>query len=59
MLSAVRINPNAVAETTSSTRGLRNLYCVRFGFAIVWAGLLALTASTLTPATIACTTRLF
>jgi uncharacterized membrane protein HdeD (DUF308 family) len=31
------------------TAGLRNLYFARFGFAVVWAGLLALTASTLTP----------
>ena len=37
----------------STTKALRNLYYVRFGFAIVWAGLLALTASTLTPVSVA------
>ena len=35
--------------TDGSTATLRNLYVVRFGFAIVWAGLLAATASTLNP----------
>jgi uncharacterized membrane protein HdeD (DUF308 family) len=35
-------------EATSATKGLGNLYFVRFGFAIVWAALLALTASELT-----------
>ena len=42
-----------VADATSTTEGLRNLYYVRFGFAVIWAGLLALTASTLNPASIA------
>lgn len=42
-----------VAAATSTTEGLRNLYYVRFGFAVIWAGLLALTASTLNPASIA------
>jgi uncharacterized membrane protein len=42
--------PGAVADTA---RGLRNLYYVRFGFAIVWTGLVALTASALTPVGIA------
>ncbi|GGK90575.1 hypothetical protein [Nocardia jinanensis] len=42
-----------VADTTSSTEGLRNLYYARFGFAIVWAALLILTAATLTPVSIA------
>ncbi|GAA4207727.1 hypothetical protein [Actinocatenispora rupis] len=42
----------AAVDATSGTRGLRNLYYVRFGFAIVWAALVALVASTLNPATI-------
>jgi uncharacterized membrane protein HdeD (DUF308 family) len=37
----------------STTKGLRDLYYVRFGFAIVWAGLVVLAASTLTPVSIA------
>ncbi|HEV7981056.1 hypothetical protein [Amycolatopsis sp.] len=39
----------ATAETRTSTAApaLRRLYFVRFGFAVVWAGLLALTASDL------------
>ncbi|MEV1118771.1 hypothetical protein AB0I91_27205 [Actinosynnema sp. NPDC049800] len=41
-----------VAEVDGA-KALRTLYFVRFGFAIVWAGLLALTASTLTPFAIA------
>ncbi|KOX19438.1 membrane protein [Saccharothrix sp. NRRL B-16348] len=46
-------NPVAAVETSSGAKGLRNLYYVRFGFAIVWTGLLALTASTLTPVSVA------
>jgi uncharacterized membrane protein HdeD (DUF308 family) len=42
-----------VAAATSTTETLRNLYYVRFVFAVLWAGLLALTASTLNPASIA------
>ncbi|MEV0289874.1 MULTISPECIES: hypothetical protein [unclassified Kribbella] len=42
-----------IADATSAAQGLRNLYYARFGFAVVWAGLLALTASTLNPASIA------
>lgn len=42
-----------VAETAGSAKGLRNLYYVRFGFAMVWAVLVLLTAATLTPAGIA------
>jgi len=42
-----------VEDATSTTKGLRNLYYFRSGFAIVWAGLLTLTASTLTPVSIA------
>ena len=38
----------AVGDTTSATKGLPNLYFVRSGFAIVWAALLALSASDLT-----------
>lgn len=39
--------------TADATGRLRNLYYVRFGFAVVWAGLLAATASTLNPASVA------
>ncbi|WP_433016424.1 hypothetical protein [Kribbella sp. CA-294648] len=42
-----------VAAATPTTEALRNLYYARFGFAVLWAGLLALTASTLNPASIA------
>lgn len=42
-----------VADATSTTKGLRNLYYVRFGFAVVWAGLVVLTASALNAASIA------
>jgi len=41
------------AETTSRTERLHRLYYVRFAFALVWAGLLAATASTLTPVSVA------
>ena len=44
------------AEATGAsgaTRGLRNLYYVRFGFAVAWAALIAISASTLNPASIA------
>lgn len=41
----------AQRPTTLST-ALRNLYFVRFGFAIVWAVLLAVTATTIGPASI-------
>ncbi len=41
-----------VADASSTTRGLWKLYYVRFGFAVVWAGLIALTASTLNPVSI-------
>lgn len=40
-------------RTTDTAKGLRTLYFVRFGFAVVWAGLVALTASTLNPASVA------
>jgi len=52
MSSSVRAD-ETVGNATSATSGLRNLYYVRFGFAIVWAALLALTASELTPVSIA------
>ncbi|MBF8188053.1 hypothetical protein ITP53_20395 [Nonomuraea sp. K274] len=42
-----------MADATNTTKALRNLYYVRFGFAVVWAGLVVLTASTLNPASIA------
>ncbi|MEU6267369.1 hypothetical protein [Saccharopolyspora shandongensis] len=38
-----------IAQPDGSTAALRNLYVVRFGFAIIWAGLLAASASTLNP----------
>ncbi len=41
------------AESVRSTKGLRTLYYVRFGFAVVWAGLLLLTAAALSPVSIA------
>lgn len=43
----------AVADVTSSTRTLQNLYYVRFGFAIVWAILLMSIAKTINPSAIA------
>jgi uncharacterized membrane protein HdeD (DUF308 family) len=53
MSSSVQVGDSgAVAETASSTKGLRNLYYIRFGFAIIWAGLVILTASTLAPVSI-------
>jgi uncharacterized membrane protein HdeD (DUF308 family) len=39
----------ATAPTVGIAPALRRLYFVRFGFALVWAGLLATTASTLGP----------
>jgi len=47
------IDAGAVAETATSTKELRNLYYVRFAFAVSWAVLIMLTASTLNPASIA------
>lgn len=46
-------DPGAVAKPASDANGLRNLYYVRSGFAVIWAGLLALGASALTPLSIA------
>jgi len=43
----------SVADTASGTKVLRNLYYVRFGFAIVWAILLMLIAKTINPGAIA------
>ena len=40
-------------STAASTEPLRRLYFVRFGSAIVWAGLLAVSASTLNPVSVA------
>ncbi|WP_040788273.1 hypothetical protein [Nocardia paucivorans] len=40
-------------RTVDSAIGLRDLYYLRFGFAVVWAGLLVAGASTLTPASVA------
>jgi uncharacterized membrane protein HdeD (DUF308 family) len=42
-----------MSVAASTTTSLKTLYYVRFGFAIVWAALLALTASTLNPASVA------
>jgi uncharacterized membrane protein HdeD (DUF308 family) len=42
-----------VAETASSTKDLRTLYYVRFGFAVIWAILITLTASKLNAACVA------
>ncbi|WP_152364613.1 hypothetical protein [Microlunatus speluncae] len=46
-------NAPAAAESARGTKALRTLYYVRFGFAVVWAGLLLLTASALGPVSIA------
>jgi len=43
----------AAIDPVSATKGLRNLYYVRFGFAVVWAGLTLLLASALSPIGIA------
>ncbi|QGN35533.1 hypothetical protein GJV80_11025 [Microlunatus sp. Gsoil 973] len=45
--------PDAAADPSGSTTALRNLYFVRFGFAIVWAILLMLTARTINPGAVA------
>ncbi|WP_235746553.1 hypothetical protein [Nocardia coffeae] len=42
-----------VTEAARDTRTLRNLYYVRFGFAIVWAVLMMTVAKTISPGTIA------
>lgn len=45
--------PRALAESSRSRAiELRNLYYVRFGFAIIWAGLLAVSAKSLTPVSV-------
>lgn len=46
------IDTDAAVDVTAGTKALRNLYYVRFGFAVVWAGLIVLVASTLDPASI-------
>lgn len=43
----------AAVDAAGAADRLRNLYYVRFGFAVVWAALVALTASTLNPASVA------
>lgn len=54
MSSSIHAGDTVTVDAESSTtKALRNLYYVRFGFAIVWAGLLAITASTLTPISVA------
>ncbi|MEU4286869.1 hypothetical protein AB0E63_01490 [Kribbella sp. NPDC026596] len=42
-----------VADATSSTKALRTLYYVRFGFAIIWAILMMAMAKTINPGTVA------
>jgi uncharacterized membrane protein HdeD (DUF308 family) len=42
----------AATTTTDARRGLRDLYFARFGFAVIWAGLFALTASDLNAASV-------
>lgn len=42
----------AMADATTGTRRLRDLYYLRFGFAIAWAGLVVLAAPALNPASI-------
>ncbi|QQQ73932.1 hypothetical protein IOD16_22125 [Saccharothrix sp. 6-C] len=49
MSSSTEAATPVATETTGGADGLRTLYYARFGFAIVWTGLLALTASALTP----------
>lgn len=46
-------SPGAAADTARASDRLRNLYYVRFGFAVIWAALVALTASDLNPASVA------
>ena len=41
-----------LVDTANGTTSLRNLYYVRFGFAIVWAGLITLVAATISPASV-------
>jgi uncharacterized membrane protein HdeD (DUF308 family) len=45
--------PVAEVETPLNRDGLPKLYYVRFAFAIVWAGLLVVTANSLTPVSVA------
>ena len=52
MSNSIDAGDTRTVAAASTTKGLRNLYYVRFGFAVVWAGLLALTASTLNPVSI-------
>jgi uncharacterized membrane protein HdeD (DUF308 family) len=52
MPTSIATTPTTAAESARSIRGLRTLYYVRFGFAVAWAGLLAITASALSPVSI-------
>ena len=52
-MSSTTYTEAAVTDAVGTTTGLRNLYYARFGFAVVWAGLVVLTASALTPVSIA------
>ncbi|MFF3571838.1 hypothetical protein [Nocardia jiangxiensis] len=42
-----------VADATKDTKALRNLYYIRFGFAIVWAILMVTVAKSISPGTVA------
>lgn len=53
MSSSLHAGTTGTVVAPSATTGLRNLYFVRFGFAVVWAGLVVLTAATLGPVSIA------
>ncbi|MEO3767274.1 hypothetical protein [Streptomyces sp. B5E4] len=54
MSSSIETGRTGIAkDTAGATDRLRNLYYVRFGFAVIWAVLVALTASTLNPASVA------
>lgn len=53
MSSSVQAAERGNVADAASTTGLRKLYYLRFGFAIVWAALIMLTASTINPASIA------
>lgn len=52
MCPAVHAAVPARAEVSHGAAGLRTLYYARFVFALAWAGLLALTASSLTPVSV-------
>lgn len=51
-MSAAPTSAETVTDRGHAARALRNLYYARFGFAVLWAALLALTASSLSPVSI-------